>query len=582
MEKGDKPKPKDKKPKEKKPKAKKVIKQKQTQKQTQDVKQSVKIVLAETKPKAKRTYAKKTQIVRQPVNIVRGQTVVSYLGAEGDLNQVMTAPRTQVQPQPIVMQKPPPKQPPLLTQIEAPATIDTELTAVSEFVPIARTPAFEEIKKKVVAKKKKPIVVQIGEGIGDFIKQNLLDQKPDFQLQEPSRKIEETRTPITIKPDEPPKAPKKKKGKFDVPVDIYVPPMKFEVAPEPETITVKPEKKPVKKERKQRPGKFDVPIEIITKESKMQDINAPEQVDEKPKEAISSSFQDDPMYEQMLLIEQDPSYQEAIRKIEQEKTKREMQREKERVEKDKEAIKTVKEYMAQQREKAEAEYEEKGMGKEDINQEGVFNIQDLTGEEREESKRRLIVADTIEDIMQSIDEPVFSLTPDFRAISQEVEVDNAPPEMTDYGDRDIEQFNVDGFVPVGEVRGIEEATTAGGGSPRGRRRKYTPEQAKIMKVYQTKYSNRRQREKQKTERGQMGQEDFNAYDADFTSGDFQQQQGDLLRGSNYSRADDLDLEGSSYAISQTPISNRLFNPDALDSGMPFLGFDNLTEDIEFI
>jgi len=249
--------------------------------------------------------------------------------------------------------------------------------------------------------------------------------------------------PVPIKK----KVTAKKKGLFDVPVEIYVgakPVLSAaketqSLLDEPEILKVKPQKKP----RKLKEPKYDVPIEIFepkkrtvgktvifgegsveifnpktlaktteeeqallsvaeevtTKKGKRQkpvvreaksnsssidksiqnsSINNNEKVQElvlaeptvsekktgliispkKPKEAISSSFQDDPMYEQMLLIEQDPSYQEAIRKIEQEKTELEMQREKERVEKDKEAIKKVKEYMAQQRKKAEVEYEE--------------------------------------------------------------------------------------------------------------------------------------------------------------------------------------------------------------------------------
>lgn len=611
MEKGDKPKPKPLK-KDKKLKKQKKPKVKQ-QEQKQEQKQNVKIVIGETKPKRK--YVRKPKAPTRPVaNIVRGQTAVSYLGGEGDVNQVITGSLPSRQNIQQASSAPPrggnpPPQPPILSQVQAPTTLDTELTATSELMyPVARTPAFEERKKKLVVKKKKPIVVQIGEGIGDFIKQNLLDQKPDFILQEPSRPIEKPKTPITIRPDAPPIPLKKKKGLYDVPIDIYVPPMKYEVEPEPEILTIKPtpsEKKPV---RKQRAGKFDVPIEIVTKESKnleqMEDVNRVEQTKPIEKEEI-----------QGIVVEKK---QEKVRKPRKKKVVLIIEDEGEVV-----------------------SMEDQPLSKGDLSQ----------------SLRQMIVADTIDDMISTIETPVFSENQDFKTISQSVEVDNVPPNELDFGDEGLTQFNEEGFVPVGKTEGMEEAII----KKKGRPKKYEdPELAKQMKKEQTKESYQRLAEQRRLQKELMSAEerrtkqidlnkewqdftaleqetddirylvekkaaerqqeeqnpysyeklnpnapniyvaqDYNplgeyagtimydigkpkstreAYNSDFISGDFNQQIGDLFSTNNFSILKPMVGSELGYSDENPVLTTALFSEDAVDSNLPFVGI----EDIQFV
>jgi hypothetical protein len=130
----------------------------------------------------------------------------------------------------------------------------------------------------------------------------------------------------------------------------------------------------------------------------------------------------------------------------------------------------------------------------------------LTKEERREAVVRMITADTIDDMINTIETPVFSENPDFRTISQNVEVENPPSNELDFGDEGLTQFNIDGFVPVGRSEGMEEAIIKNKG---GRPKKYQdPEVAKQMKKIQTTESNRRLAEQRKAEREQMEQEDI--------------------------------------------------------------------------
>ena len=111
--------------------------------------------------------------------------------------------------------------------------------------------------------------------------------------------------------------------------------------------------------------------------------------------------------------------------------------------------------------------------------------------ELNESLRKLIVKDTIDDIIDTIETPVFSENPDFKTISQNVEIESAPSSMVDYGNEGLTELGVEGFVPVGNVRGmVEEIERKTGGRPR----KYeTEEQAREAKREQTLESNRKAR-----------------------------------------------------------------------------------------
>lgn len=576
MEKGDKPKSKDK-------KAKKAPKQKQKQSQVQ--KQSVKVVIGETK--AKRKYVRKAKVVKPTTNIVRGQTVVSYLGGESDLNQVITGPnsarqQTQQAPPPPPRNDKPPQQPPVLLSTQAPATLDTELNATSEFLPIARTPVLiEEKKKKAVAKKKKPIVVQIGEGIGDFIKKNLLDQPADLITQEASRPIEKPRPPLTIKPEPYPVVPSKRR-------------------------------KPIQKEKEPSfivsGGGSSKPVADIPIQSKY-------------------------AVEQAMIAEIEQMGMEDPLKTEQKKPVEEL---------------VVKEKKSRKKKILPVVIEEPAE---------VVSMQDpapLTREELNQSLRGMIVADTIDDIISTIETPIFSTNEDFRTISQNVDVENVPSSQLDFGNEDITQFNVEGFVPVGTTEGMEEAVTK-----KGRPRKYDdPEIAKQVKLEQTRESNKRLAEEKKNAKKWEGlvkklqtqreyeefssleqatdslrtttemirerrreeeenpysyeklnpnapriyvaeeiptelpagtimyeigkrkadQRNREAYDSDFISGDFSQQIGDLVSSNNFGGVKSMIGDDIGYS-DETPVpTTAKYSVDAEDSNLPFLGIG----DIEFV
>jgi hypothetical protein len=101
---------------------------------------------------------------------------------------------------------------------------------------------------------------------------------------------------------------------------------------------------------------------------------------------------------------------------------------------------------------------------------------------------RRIVADTIEDIISTIETPVFSENPDFRTISQNVEIESPPSAQLDYGETGESTLGEEGFIPVGNVRGMVEAIEKKAGRPK----KYeSPELAKEVKKQQTLESNRR-------------------------------------------------------------------------------------------
>jgi hypothetical protein len=462
MEKGDKPKPKYKiVVKKDKKKIRKAPKQSQTKEQKQEQKQSVKIVIGETKPKRK--YVRKAKVAPRPVaNIVRGQTAVSYLGGEGDLNQVITGPspsRQNIQQAISKTVQPPPRpplQPPLLSQTQAPTTLDTELNARSELMyPVARTPVFEERKKKLVVKKKKPILVKISEGIGDFIKQNLLDQPADLKLQEANNSMEMPRPPLTIQPES------------------Y-----------PDIIKIKPVK--VKPVRKQREGKFDVPISIVAskqveiQEMGMEDVNVIPNI--KAKEAEEMGMEDINRAVEKEQLVGIPVEKEQLVSIPVEK-----KQEKIRKPRKKKNIVLIED---------EAE---------------VVSMEDpqpISKQELNESLRKLIVADTIDDMINTIETPVFSENPDFKTISQNVEVDNVPSNELDFGDEGLTQFNIDGFVPVGRSEGMEEATSKAEKKKKGRPKKYeNPELARQMKKLQTTESNKRLAEQRRLEKELMAQEE---------------------------------------------------------------------------
>jgi len=598
MEKGDKPK--DMKPKDKKPKEKKVVKAKAKQTQKQEQKQSVKIVIGE-KAKPKRKYARKAKVMVPSVNIVRGQTAVSYLGGEGDLNQVITGPSgvsQRVQQSAVAPPRGgnPPPQPPVLSSVQAPATLDAELTAVSEIsMPKARTPAFsevqEEVPKKKTKAKAKSTIVKIGEGIGDFIKKNLLDQPLDLHTQEPSRAIEKPRPPLVIQPESKPMKPGKAKAE-----DIYM--------------EVVPIKKPVK-------GKTDVPVEIFVPEPKGKEL---------------------------------PSTSELVFKEEK-------------------GAEEVRENTQTQliKEKAKKKRKEKVIEDTDASQ-GAVSMQDpepITKEELNQSLRRMIVGDTIDDIISTIETPIFSTNPDFKTISQNVDVENVPATELDFGNEGLTQFNIDGFVPVGRQEGMVEVIEKKKG---GRPRKYeTEEEARQMKAEQTRESNKRMAEEkknakkwesitekliakqaqeklnqeyedfvsvgettdmlrvmleQKREEAKQIEEgpysfarqfpnspqiqvaqDFNplgeyagsvliqdvarkmvdkrnaeAYDGNFISGDFQEQSADLWSNNNFGGVKSMIGDELGYSDENPVLTNATFSKDAVDSNLPFLGIS----DIEFV
>jgi hypothetical protein len=477
MEKGDKPKP--------KPKDKKVKKApKQTQKQTQ--KQSVKIVIGETKSKPKRKYVRKPKAPTRPsANIVRGQTVVSYLGAEGDLNQVITGASGRTQP---AQQAPapqprggnPPPQPPVLSQTQAPTTLDTELSAVSELMyPKARTPAFEEKKKKVAVKKKKPVYIKIGEGIGDFIKQNLLDKPADFNAQEPNSPVEMPRPALTIKPERQPIKPGKAK-----PEQIY---MEIE---EKEVI-------PTKRIRPIKGTKTDVPIQIFTPEKKSKGgktIIRPEDIPSLPEPARTKYEKEQ---EKFVRSEVGGLLNSMIGTIEAKAPEANTQEATAPVAntQDTPIIKVRKPRKKKKPVLIIEEEEEAAPPTE------VVSLQDPAIERLRERISRDIVEETVNDMIATIETPIFSENPDFRTISQNVEVDNVPSGELDFGDEGLTQFNIDGFVPVGRTEGLAEVVEK---KKAGRPKKYEdPEVAKQMKREQTLESNRRLAEKRKAEREQM-------------------------------------------------------------------------------
>ena len=625
MEKGDKPKA--------KAKAKdKVVKQKQSQKQ------SVKIVIGETK-KGKRKYVRKPKQAKPVINNIvgyRGTTAVSYLGGEGDVNQVITLPARQ--PEPILKQPPkpqqkPPPQPPKLSEVQAPTTLDTELTARSELVfPKARTPAFQEVlepvPKKATKAKARSTIVKIGEGIGDFIRKNLLEQPADLQTQEPSNAMEEPRPPLTIKPEAPPVKPKPTrkqpasktqsglmKGKTDVPISIVA----------------------SKEVERGQMGMEDVNVAPVIK------VKALEQVAEAPKEQTQDVVK--PKKEQKIYEEASPAY----RYVEQAKMFSEEQTQKRAKE-----IEQMKEYRKRQGEQME-------MTIEDVNvSQGVESLQDPELERdpeleakilnlQQEVVPRRIVADTIEDIISTIETPVFSENPDFRTISQNVEIESPESAQLDYGETGESTLGEEGFIPVGNVRGMVEAIEKKAGRPK----KYeSPELAKEVKKQQTLESNRRRAaekkfaeltqrlvakskldeeyqeflgsdfvsleqtteavraitegaRKQARKEAEMEEQSImrgipqiylaqpiesddiftaleinkKAYEGDFQSQDFNQQFGDLTGTNNFSKLLPMvGEEDQGYSDENPKVTATLFSDDAIDSNLPFIG----AEGFEFL
>ena len=625
MEKGDKPKA--------KAKAKdKVVKQKQSQKQ------SVKIVIGETK-KGKRKYVRKPKQAKPVINNIvgyRGTTAVSYLGGEGDVNQVITLPARQ--PEPILKQPPkpqqkPPPQPPKLSEVQAPTTLDTELTARSELVfPKARTPAFQEVlepvPKKATKAKARSTIVKIGEGIGDFIRKNLLEQPADLQTQEPSNAMEEPRPPLNIKPEAPPVKPKPTrkqpasktqsglmKGKTDVPISIVA----------------------SKEVERGQMGMEDVNVAPVIK------VKALEQVAEAPKEQTQDVVK--PKKEQKIYEEVSPAY----RYVEQAKMFSEEQTQKRAKE-----IEKMKEYRKRQGEQME-------MTIEDVNvSQGVESLQDPELERdpeleakilnlQQEVVPRRIVADTIEDIISTIETPVFSENPDFRTISQNVEIESPESAQLDYGETGESTLGEEGFIPVGNVRGMVEAIEKKAGRPK----KYeSPELAKEVKKQQTLESNRRRAaekkfaeltqrlvakskldeeyqeflgsdfvsleqtteavraitegaRKQARKEAEMEEQSImrgipqiylaqpiesddiftaleinkKAYNGDFQSQDFNQQYGDLTGTNNFSKLLPMvGEEDQGYSDENPKVTATLFSDDAIDSNLPFIG----AEGFEFL
>lgn len=497
MEKGDKPKA-DAKAKVKKPRAKKA--QKQTQKQEQ--KQTVKIVIGEKKPKRK--YVRKQKVKVLP--IVRGTTSVSSIIQQDTdgLAQVITpirqAPQAQAPtPKPTPAPKPPPapKQP-LLSAQQAPTTLDTELSAVSELVfPKARTPAFQEVQEKPPKRATKAKVKKtFSESIGDFIKTNLLDQPADLQTQEADREIEMPRPPLTIIPEPPPVKPKpKRKGKTDVFISI-------QADPKIEQIQMGMEDPQIQKKEMQEQIQMS-----------MEDINvAP--VKQKPKKESLDLQGEYDRFEKLIRELQRKEYlilQPSYTKPMSAEERRGIEREAEKVKEEIDTFRMQQFLIAKQmglpydaKRLAVMQYNRGLISKDDVNREIAkqteteatekVSLQDpdpITKEELNQSLRKMIVEDTIDDIIGTIETPVFSENPDFKTISQNVEIETAPSSMLDYGDEGLTDLNVEGFVPVGNVRGmIEEIERKTGGRPR----KYdTEEQAKEAKRQQTIQSNRRAR-----------------------------------------------------------------------------------------
>lgn len=476
MEKGDKPKKTDK-PKTKAKKTKKPTKPKKVVKKPKVVK---------PKAIAKAIPLKETS--------TRGTTAVEYLGEEKKINQVITKPSQRIQPtfpyqkqssyipitseteiSEIIIPRPkqPPPQPPLLSEAQAPTSLDTELTAVSELVfPKARTPAFQEVQEPVPKRATKAKVKKsFSEGIGDFIKKNLLEQPPDLHTQEPSNAMEEPRPPLSIIPEEPPVKPKPKrkqaKGKTDVPIEIFVKPKKeappvkqlgmeeINVAP---TITVKPKEQVVEapKEATQEES-----IEQLIKRQRESEFIIPEKIDPRVEAAQRRSREaaaevvkpkEETLAERIKrLIEETPLTEEELKKREA-------------------SIAAVKEYRQKQREQMEEEERQKQIEQiEDVNiSQGVESLQDPELERdpeleaailnlQEEVIPRRIVADTIEDIISTIETPVFSENPDFRTISQNVELESPESDQLDYGELGESTLGEEGFIPVGKVADLVEA-----------------------------------------------------------------------------------------------------------------------------
>jgi len=525
MEKGDKPKADVKASKTqsglmkvKKPRAKKA--QKQTQKQEQ--KQSVKIVIGEKKPKRK--YVRKPKAKVLPA--VRGTTSVSTIIQQDTdgLAQVITPikPAPQVQapaPKPPAPKPPAPKQP-LLSAEQAPTTLDTELTAVSELVyPKARSPAFQEVQEKPPKRATKAKVKKtFSESIGDFIKTNLLDQPADLHIQEADREVEMPRPPLTIVPESPPVKPKpKRKGKTDVPISIQADPKieQIQMGMEDVNIAVKPKQK--------RKGKTDVPISIVTskeverKEMSMEDIDVAPVKQKLKKESLDLQGEYD-RFEKLIGELQEKEYlilKPTYTKSMSFEERRGIEKEAEKIAEEADTFRMKQFLIAKEmglpydaKRLAVMQYNRGLISKDDFNREirkqteteatEIVSLQDTdpaSKEELNESLRKMIVVDTIDDIIGTIETPVFSENPDFKTISQNVEIDSAPSSMLDYGDEGLTELGVEGFIPVGNVRGmIEEIERKTGGRPR----KYdTEEEAKEAKRLQTIESNRKARAEKK-------------------------------------------------------------------------------------
>lgn len=493
MEKGDKPKA-DAKAKVKKPRVKKA--QKQTQKQEQ--KQSVKIVIAEKVKKPRKRSAPKPKVKVLPV--VRGTTTVSEIvrpliiqqDSDG-LAQVITpirpAPQTQAPPP-----KPPAPKPPLLSAQQAPTTLGVEMSATSELVyPVEERKKQEPVPKKATKARAKKTFT---ESIGDFIKKNLLDQPADLQTQEANRPVEMPRPPLIIVPESPPVKPKpKRKGKgiTDVPISIQADPKIEQLQMGMEDIDITPLKRKLKKESLDLQGEYDR-LEKLIKESRAREYQVLR-----------------PTYVSKLSYEEQRKLQKEAEKITDEISGYKLQQlliQKEMgmpVEKEEilrlqlnQGIISLEEYKKQlgiPDYRKEAEEREKQTPTEATE---IVSLQDpdpITKEELNESLRKMIVSDTIDDIIDTIQTPVFSENPDFKTISQNVEIESAPSSMVDYGNEGLTELGVEGFVPVGSVRGmIEEIERKTGGRPR----KYdTEEQARTAKREQTLESNRKARAEKK-------------------------------------------------------------------------------------
>jgi hypothetical protein len=630
MEKGDKPK----KQSEKSKKKKKTTKPKEVKPK-------------EVKPK--KVKPKKAKVIAKAIPLketsTRGTTAVEYLGEEKKINQVITKPSQRLQPtfpyqkQPtyipitsdteiseIIIPRPKqaPPQPPKLSEVQAPTTLDTELTARSELVfPKARTPAFQEVLEPVPRKatkaKARSTIVKIGEGIGDFIKKNLLEQPADLQTQEANRPVEEPRPPITIKPEAPPAKPKptrkQAKGKTDVPIEIFVKPKK--------------EAPPVK-----QLGMEDVNVAPVIKVKPLQQVEeAPkEQTQESQREAQFEEIQERIKRQReskILIIDPiDPRIEEA------QKNTREA-----------EALKRAK---------------EKEMTIEDVNvSQGVESLQDPELERDPELEAKIlnlqqeviprrIVADTIEDIISTIETPVFSENPDFRTISQNVEIESPESAQLDYGETGESTLGEEGFIPVGGVRGMIEAIEKKAGVGRPALNRSEEEQRAIRKqqknqsylklkeekkladkwgnltrklVAKSKLDEEYQEflgsdfvslqqttdavraitegaRKQARKEAEMEEQSImrgipqiylaqpieaddiftalesnkKAYDGDFQSQDFNQQFGDLTGTNNFSKLSPMvGEEDQGYSDENPKLTATLFSDEAFDSNLPFIG-----------